>query len=151
MDTTGPHTAENLAARFHDVDSSGVPEDSIVYLRKMEESESGRTVREVTYRALEAAEGRGADIGCGAGRAVADLVRLGKDAVGVDSSQAMRPPNSSGRNRRCTNHFWNQTAFRARVATTGREQRDGSASVQDGDNKPPELSVYPTFRPHRDA
>ncbi|MFM9700698.1 methyltransferase domain-containing protein [Streptomyces europaeiscabiei] len=89
MDTTGPRTAESIAARFNDVDSSGVPEDFIAYLRKMEESESGRTVREVTYRALEAAEGRGADVGCGAGRAVADLVRLGKDAVGVDSSQAM--------------------------------------------------------------
>ncbi|HSX99518.1 MAG TPA: methyltransferase domain-containing protein, partial [Streptomyces sp.] len=89
MDTTGPRTAESLAARFHDVDSSGVPEDFISYLRKMEESESGRAVREVTYRALEAAEGKGADIGCGAGRAVADLVGLGKDAVGVDSSQAM--------------------------------------------------------------
>lgn len=89
MDTTGPRTAENLAARFHDVDSSGVPEDFIAYLQKMEESESGRAVREVTYRALEAVEGKGADIGCGTGRAVADLVRLGKDAVGVDSSQAM--------------------------------------------------------------
>jgi len=46
-------------------------------------------VREATYRAVEAAGSRGADIGCGAGRAVADLVRLGKEAVGVDSSQAM--------------------------------------------------------------
>ncbi|WP_208921396.1 hypothetical protein [Streptomyces capitiformicae] len=63
MDTTEPRTAENLAARFHDVDSSGVPEDFIAYLRKMEESESGRAVREVTYRALEAAEGKGADVG----------------------------------------------------------------------------------------
>ena len=52
MDTTGPRTAESLAARFHDVDSSGVPEDFIAYLRKMEESESGRAVREATYRAL---------------------------------------------------------------------------------------------------
>jgi ubiquinone/menaquinone biosynthesis C-methylase UbiE len=89
VDTTGPRTAESLAARFQDVDSSGVPEDFIAYLRKMEESESGRAVREATYRALETAEGKGTDVGCGAGRAVADLVRLGKDAVGVDSSQAM--------------------------------------------------------------
>lgn len=89
MDTIGPRTAESIAAQFHDVDSSAVPEDFIAYLRKMEESESGRAVREATYRAVEAAGSRGADIGCGAGRAVADLVRLGKDAVGVDSSQAM--------------------------------------------------------------
>jgi len=89
VDTAEPRTAASLAARFHDVDSSGVPEDFIAYLQKMEESESGREVREIPYRALGAAEGRGADVGCGAGRAVADLVRLGKDAVGVDSSQAM--------------------------------------------------------------
>jgi len=89
VDTTGQRTAESLAARFHDVDSSAVPEDFIAYLHKMEESESGRAVREATYRSVEAAERRGADVGCGAGRAVSDLVRLGKDAVGVDSSQAM--------------------------------------------------------------
>ena len=32
-----------------------MPEDFIAYLRKMEESESGRAVREATYRAVEAA------------------------------------------------------------------------------------------------
>jgi hypothetical protein len=30
----------------------------------------------------------------------------------------MRPAKTSGRNRRWTNHFWYQTAFRARVATS---------------------------------
>ncbi|MEH0532884.1 methyltransferase domain-containing protein [Streptomyces stelliscabiei] len=89
MDTTGPRTAESLAARFHDVDSSGVPEDFIAYLRKMEESESGRAVREATYRAWRPPRAEEPTSGCGAGRAVADLVRLGKDAVGIDSSQAM--------------------------------------------------------------
>ncbi|MHC5907902.1 methyltransferase domain-containing protein [Streptomyces sp. S6] len=89
MDTTGARTAESLAARFHDVDSSAVPEDFVAYLRKMEESESGLAVREATYRAVESAGRRGVDVGCGAGRAVADLVRLGKDAVGVDASRSM--------------------------------------------------------------
>lgn len=85
----GDEKAARLADDFHDVDSSGAPGDFIAYLRKAEESESGRLVREATYRPLGAIAGRGADIGCGTGRAVADLTRLGKDVVGVDSSQAM--------------------------------------------------------------
>ncbi|GAA3819495.1 hypothetical protein GCM10023083_61100 [Streptomyces phyllanthi] len=89
VDTTEPRTAGGLADRFDDVDASGAPEDFVTYLRKTERSEGGRIVREATYRALGTTGGKGADIGCGAGRAVADLVRLGRDAVGVDSSQAM--------------------------------------------------------------
>lgn len=93
MDAKSARLAENSTARladnFDDVDSSGTPEDFIAYLRKAEESESGRVVREATYRPLDTVSGRGADIGCGTGRAVADLARLGKNVVGVDSSQAM--------------------------------------------------------------
>ncbi|GHE50807.1 methyltransferase domain-containing protein [Streptomyces capitiformicae] len=79
----------DLADGFHDVDSTGTARDFIAYLRKAEQSESGRVVREATYRPLEGVSGKGADIGCGTGRTVADLGRLGKDVVGVDSSQAM--------------------------------------------------------------
>lgn len=82
-------TTVQLAESFDDVDSSGTPQDFIAYLRKAERSESGRRVREASYRPLGPVEGKGADVGCGAGRSVADLVRLGKDAVGVDSSRAM--------------------------------------------------------------
>ncbi|QFQ95106.1 methyltransferase domain-containing protein [Streptomyces phaeolivaceus] len=85
----GEARAARLAEDFDDVDSSGAPGDFIAYLRKAEESESGRLVREATYRALGDATGKGADIGCGTGRAVADLAALGREVVGVDGSRAM--------------------------------------------------------------
>lgn len=89
MERLPESSAVRLAESFDDVDSSAAPGDFVAYLWKAEQSESGRVVREATYRSLESLSGMGADIGCGAGRAMADLAALGRDVVGVDSSQAM--------------------------------------------------------------
>jgi ubiquinone/menaquinone biosynthesis C-methylase UbiE len=72
---------------FDDVDAAATPQAHLDYLEKAEAFPPMAAVREHTYAALP--PGRGVDVGCGRGRAVADLTAMGRPAVGVDRSDTM--------------------------------------------------------------
>lgn len=72
---------------FDDVDAAATPQAHLDYLERTEAFPPMAAVREHTYAALP--PGRGVDVGCGRGRAVADLTALGRPAVGADRSDAM--------------------------------------------------------------
>jgi ubiquinone/menaquinone biosynthesis C-methylase UbiE len=94
---------------FRDVDATDDPHALIRYLDHIEGSAPMVELRELTYRLLMAAlpprpdtpatggprtaghadAGRGVEVGCGHGRAVADLTALGLDCVGADRSSTM--------------------------------------------------------------
>ena len=72
---------------FDNVDAGGLPQAQLDYLDRVEALAPAAAVRERTYALLPA--GPGADVGCGRGRAVADLAERGHDGVGVDRSRVM--------------------------------------------------------------
>jgi ubiquinone/menaquinone biosynthesis C-methylase UbiE len=72
-------------SQFSSVDESGDAERLIKHLETIE-----RMPEERTYELLQARIGdRVADVGCGAGLAVAELMQLGVHATGIDCSQTM--------------------------------------------------------------
>jgi len=76
-----------LSLQFNNVDGSAEPEALIRRLDRVEKFAPHIAFRELTYQAVPG--GPGIDLGCGHGRAVAELVQLGVPATGVDSSQVM--------------------------------------------------------------
>ncbi|MFI6519744.1 methyltransferase domain-containing protein [Spirillospora sp. NPDC050679] len=82
------------AADFCDVDATGHAPSFLEYLERVENYPAMRELRERTYRLLTEPlagrpQARGVDVGCGPGRAVADLAAMGWQAGGVDLSHAM--------------------------------------------------------------
>lgn len=69
---------------FHAVDSSSDPENLLAFLDRIESLPPMAAIRTATYEALP--KGRGIDVGCGHGRAVAELTDRGLDVTGVDPS-----------------------------------------------------------------
>jgi ubiquinone/menaquinone biosynthesis C-methylase UbiE len=75
---------------FSDVDATGDPDDYISFLETVERWPHVRTNREPSYEPLEIRPGETAlEVGCGAGRAVDELVARGAHAIGIDSSEQM--------------------------------------------------------------
>jgi ubiquinone/menaquinone biosynthesis C-methylase UbiE len=75
---------------FSDIDATNQAEQFIAFVDKMERLPQAMELREKSYQLLNGRPGQTAvDVGCGTGRAVADLTERGIRAVGIDFSQQM--------------------------------------------------------------
>lgn len=76
--------------RFGDVDAASSPQRFIAWVEWVEQLPQSAALRRRSYELLGArAGGPVVDVGCGTGRAVAELAELGAKAVGVEVSKAM--------------------------------------------------------------
>jgi ubiquinone/menaquinone biosynthesis C-methylase UbiE len=89
---------------FSDVDATGEADRLAAVLEHLESLPQAASLRERSYELLRSSAGaRVVDVGCGLGKAVAELTARGIEAVGVDSSEQMitrarrRFPNSDFR------------------------------------------------------
>lgn len=79
--------AESRTRAYMNVDAHAEPEVLLNCLGQVETFGPHVEVRHLTYHAIPG--GAGVDVGCGHGRAVAELVELGVPALGVDRSDVM--------------------------------------------------------------
>jgi SAM-dependent methyltransferase len=84
-------------AQFQGADATADPDSALAFLDRLENTSGVTRLRERTHRLLldvinsfgSGTARRGVDVGCGAGRAAAELHRHALDAIGVDRSDLM--------------------------------------------------------------
>lgn len=82
---TGPEIGN-----FSNVDATRQAEQLMTFVDTLENLPHAHEMRELSYQLLKARSGEVAiDVGCGRGRAVAELSARGVQAIGVDNSQQM--------------------------------------------------------------
>src|SRR3954452_4748556 len=87
MTTFGEQTELNLG-QFSKLDASGSMEDLLDKLDRRDRLPIAVTLRKHLYELLHASPGeKVADIGCGTGKAVAELMESGVEAIGIDISE----------------------------------------------------------------
>ncbi|WP_283137134.1 methyltransferase domain-containing protein [Rhizohabitans arisaemae] len=87
-----PRTSENrivTISQFTDPDDSRQVEALIEFLDQFDQLPQAQQVRHHTHERLGPVQGRGVDVGCGCGRAVAELSARGLDVTGIDLSPHM--------------------------------------------------------------